>query len=92
MSPEDLVVTKVLAGRPKDVEDVRGVIHERKASLDEERIRTVLLLLERALNRSDLLPVFEKVWSEEPPPRTMRRERREAQNGSEWIAVSGRGV
>ncbi|WP_438005132.1 DUF6036 family nucleotidyltransferase [Sorangium sp. So ce321] len=27
-SPEDLVVTKVLTGRPKDLEDVRGVLLE----------------------------------------------------------------
>jgi hypothetical protein len=33
ISPEDLTVTKVLAGRPKDLEDVRSVTHERRASL-----------------------------------------------------------
>ena len=27
-SPEDLVVTKVLAGRPKDLEDVRGILRQ----------------------------------------------------------------
>lgn len=64
ISPEDLIVTKVLAGRPKDIEDVRSVIHERRGSLDVERIRAVLGLLERALVQSDLLPVFEKAWRE----------------------------
>jgi hypothetical protein len=29
ISPEDLIVTKVLAGRSKDIEDVRGVLRER---------------------------------------------------------------
>ena len=29
ISPEDLVVTKVLAGREKDVGDIRGVLHAR---------------------------------------------------------------
>jgi hypothetical protein len=72
ISPEDLVITKVLAGRPKDIEDVRGVIHERRASLDEERIRTILHLLEQALGQSDLLPVFESIWSDEPSPRKTR--------------------
>src|SRR5229473_3400565 len=38
ISPEDLIVTKILAGRPKDIEDIRGVINERRASLDVERI------------------------------------------------------
>lgn len=63
ISPEDLIVTKVLAGRPKDIEDVRGVIRERRAAIDAERVRTVLRLIERALDRSDLLSVFEKLWS-----------------------------
>lgn len=59
ISPEDLVVTKILAGRPKDLEDVRGVLAERSGRLDLDRIRTVLRLLEEALGQSDLLPLFE---------------------------------
>ena len=59
ISPEDLVVTKVLAGRPKDIEDVRGVLRERAESLDLERIRETLRLLEQALGQSDLVVVFE---------------------------------
>lgn len=65
ISPEDLIVTKILAGRPKDVEDIRGVIHERKESLDVARIRAVLRLLEQALTQSDLLPLFEREWCNE---------------------------
>jgi hypothetical protein len=65
ISPEDLIVTKVLAGRPKDMEDVRSITHQRRMSLDVERIRSVLGLLENALDRSDLLPEFEKVCGEE---------------------------
>lgn len=64
ISPEDLIVTKILAGRPKDIEDIRGVITERRASLDVERIRVVLSLLEQALAQSDLLPLFEREWLE----------------------------
>lgn len=59
ISPEDLVVTKVLAGRPKDIEDVRGVLRERAASLDLGRVRQTLRLLEQALGQSDLVVVFE---------------------------------
>lgn len=62
ISPEDLIVTKVLAGRAKDLEDVRGVLTERKSSLDVARIRMLLGLLEQALSRSDLLPTFEREW------------------------------
>ena len=33
IGPEDLIITKVLAGRPKDIDDVRGVLRERVDSL-----------------------------------------------------------
>jgi predicted nucleotidyltransferase len=59
ISPEDLVITKVLAGRPKDMDDVRGVLRERMQSLDVERIRRLLDLLEQALGQSDLRRAFE---------------------------------
>jgi predicted nucleotidyltransferase len=51
ITPEDLIVTKILAGRPKDIEDVRGVISERSESMDVARIRAILRLLEEALSQ-----------------------------------------
>lgn len=60
ISPEDLIATKILAGRPKDIDDVRGVIRERLSSLDVETVRSSLALLEEALGQSDLRPVFER--------------------------------
>ena len=62
ISPEDLIITKILAGRAKDIEDIRGVMSERRQSLDIARIRAILRLLEEALSRSDLLPLFEREW------------------------------
>jgi len=59
ISPEDLIVTKVLAGREKDIEDVRGVLSERGSTLDVNQIRTTLGLLDDALGQSDLMPVFD---------------------------------
>jgi len=59
ISPEDLIVTKVLAGRPKDIDDIRGVLAERGALLKAGQIRDTLALLEDALGQSDLRPVFE---------------------------------
>ena len=73
ISPEDLIVTKVMAGRAKDIEDIRGVIQERRASLDEGRIRRILRLLEQALDQSDLLPIFERAWKEEKSPKRARQ-------------------
>jgi hypothetical protein len=54
ISPEDLVVVKILAGRPKDLEDAAGVLELQLPHLDVERCRRLLGLLEEALGRSDL--------------------------------------
>jgi hypothetical protein len=59
LSPEDLVVTKILAGRPKDLEDVRTVLIERWPDLDLAYIRSMLKTLEQALAQADLLPALE---------------------------------
>ncbi|MBI1876284.1 MAG: nucleotidyltransferase [Acidobacteria bacterium] len=59
ISPEDLIVTKVLAGRTKDLEDVRGVLLERLDTLDLAMIRDTLGLLEDALSQSDLRRAFD---------------------------------
>jgi hypothetical protein len=59
ISPEDLIATKILAGRPKDIEDVRGILRERSASLDVDSIRSTLDMLDGALGQGDLRPLFE---------------------------------
>jgi uncharacterized nucleotidyltransferase DUF6036 len=59
--PEDLVIAKVLAGRPKDIEDARGVWKALGAGLDADRVRRILGLLEEALSQSDLVPTFEAI-------------------------------
>ncbi len=61
ISPEDLVVTKILAGRPKDLDDVRGILREQGDRLDLERSRRFLRMLEQALDRSDLVPALERL-------------------------------
>jgi hypothetical protein len=61
ISPEDLIVTKVLAGRPKDLEDVRGILREQAGRLDLERSRGFLRLLEQALDRRDLLSELDRL-------------------------------
>jgi hypothetical protein len=63
ISPEDLVVTKVLAGRSKDIDDIRGVLAERGDRLDIPQVRATLRMLEGALGQSDLLPLFETEWN-----------------------------
>lgn len=55
---EDLVVMKVLAGRPKDIEDVVAVLAA-QPGMDRVQIRELLTLLQQALAQSDLLPAFD---------------------------------
>lgn len=61
----DLVVMKVLAGRGKDLEDVRALLAS--GDVDVEEARDLLGQLEEALGQSDLLPQLEQAM------RDMRR-------------------
>jgi hypothetical protein len=61
IDPEDLVIAKVLAGRPQEMEDARGVWRLHGSAMDSGRIRRILQLLEDALGQSDLLPGFEAI-------------------------------
>ena len=56
IAPEHLVTLKVLAGRPKDLEDVRGLL--RIADLDHAGIESTLEELESMLDQRDLRPVY----------------------------------
>ena len=57
----DLLIAKVLAGRPKDIEDVRSLWRLRRSDIDRRRIRRVLQLLEEALGQSDLVSGFDAI-------------------------------
>ena len=58
LSPENLVVTKLLAARPKDLQDIRELIAIRDQTIDHDRIVALLRELEHALDRSDLVPLY----------------------------------
>jgi hypothetical protein len=60
-SAEDIVVMKILAGRPKDVDDVRAVVAAYGDRLDVTYVDQMLILLEQALVQSDLRPLFRQV-------------------------------
>lgn len=73
IAPEHLVTLKILAGRPRDLEDVRGML--RIAELDHPCIERTLAELESLLDQRDLLPVYLRLRSEKAvrrtsPPRT----------------------
>jgi len=59
IAPEDLVASKVLAGRAKDLEDVRTILLAQRKTLDIDGVRSLLGAIETAIDRRDLLPLFE---------------------------------
>jgi hypothetical protein len=59
-APDDLVVMKVLAGRPQDLEDVVAILAAQGPRVDLERATATLRLLQEALDRRDLLPRLEE--------------------------------
>jgi hypothetical protein len=69
-APEDAIVHKALAGRPRDWEDVGSIL--RKQSVDPEEIRRWLRAFSESLGR-DLLSPFETIWAEETGRRAADR-------------------
>ena len=60
---------KILAGRPKDLDDAKGMLRARSEEIDLDHVRRMLQLLEEALSQSDLIPQLEQL---------IRREKRSA--------------
>jgi hypothetical protein len=67
----DLVVTKILAGRAKDLEDVAAVLQHQGTDLHLEGARRLLAQMEAALDRSDLVATLDRLSH----PRTKRKAR-----------------
>ena len=55
----DLIVMKMLADRPKDIEDVITLLQVQEAGIDLARVRRTLQMLESALGQSDLVPALD---------------------------------
>jgi len=63
--PEDIVAMKILAGRPKDLDDVVAILAGCQGAAGDDAIRIAMIrdtlgLLEQALAQSDLIPAFEQ--------------------------------
>jgi len=56
----DLVILKIVASRPKDLDDVVSLLRIHGDDIDDARVRAVLTMLEQALGQSDLLTAFEQ--------------------------------
>jgi hypothetical protein len=57
----DLIIAKVLAGRPKDLDDASALWRLHGSRIDGNRIRGTLRLLEEALTQNDLVSSFEAI-------------------------------
>jgi hypothetical protein len=58
---EDLVTMKLLAARPKDLDDAERMLRVGSDTIDLDRVRQTLELLEDALSQGDLIPQLEQI-------------------------------
>ncbi|MEM1868372.1 MAG: nucleotidyl transferase AbiEii/AbiGii toxin family protein [Thermosphaera sp.] len=73
LAPEDLVVHKCVAGRPRDLEDVEGILIRQRLELDLRYIRRWLREFREVVEDHDPLEIFEGAL------RRARRRLREAE-------------
>lgn len=60
-SPEDLIVYKMISTRPRDHEDVVGIIRRQKNTLDDSYIMNWLSQFEQALDDSTLVAEYRRM-------------------------------
>ncbi|MBI3312191.1 MAG: nucleotidyltransferase [Candidatus Omnitrophica bacterium] len=60
--PEDLVLHKLVSERPKDREDVRGIIQQQTERLDRTYLDPKVSALARELGRPDIEAWYEQCW------------------------------
>lgn len=68
-SAEDLVVYKLVAGRPQDLIDVEGIVRRQGQRLDVDRIRQWGRIFAELKEDADLLRPFEDLWRQIEPGR-----------------------
>src|SRR4030042_2599603 len=60
-SPEDVIIHKIFAGRPRDIEDVRSIILK-NPQIDTQYIKGWLKKFDVSSDKKDFLKTFEEVW------------------------------
>lgn len=58
VSPEDLIIHKITSQRPRDIEDVRGILVRQRGKLDIKYIETWLERLANANQKPELIKLF----------------------------------
>jgi hypothetical protein len=61
-SAEDLIVHKAVVGRPRDCQDIEGIVYRQGDLLDIEYIRLWLKEFVAALKDPELMERFEQPW------------------------------
>jgi hypothetical protein len=69
IAPDDLVITKILAGRPKDLDDAASVLREQRGRIDLARLRRILGDIEQAVDVSDLVRTLDGIVANSVPSR-----------------------
>lgn len=59
LSPEDFIIHKCVAGRPRDIEDVEGILLRQTFELDTELIRRWLTAFREVMESHDPLHIFD---------------------------------
>jgi len=70
---EDLIATKVVAGRRKDREDILGILAQRGAALDVDQLRRVLVAFDEGLEEPRAVARFERIHRVFLRPKRARR-------------------
>jgi predicted nucleotidyltransferase len=61
-SAEDLIIHKVVAGRPQDITDIEGIILRQRKGLNIRYIRKWLRNFSSILEMPEMIEQFEKLW------------------------------
>ncbi len=60
IGPEDLIIHKCVAGRPRDIEDVEGILIRQRMQLDLDLVRRWLAEFREVVDSHDPLALFEE--------------------------------
>ena len=63
---EDLILHKIVSERPRDLEDLVGIVRRRAGALDLEYLRPRIAELSQALSRPGMLQEFEQLLRPTP--------------------------
>lgn len=76
-TPEDLLILKAIAGRPRDIVDMDGLLTA-NATIDRRRVRSKTALFAEILEAPEILESLDRVFEaarRAPKPRTRPRKR-----------------